>query len=53
MLETDENSGQQDIYLKKTVSKVTELFSGKIIAENTDCFSYRFSSPDTVLFYLE
>lgn len=47
------DGGKKTVKLKKKYAKVTELFSGKIAAENCDSFVYDFASPDTALFKLE
>lgn len=47
------DGGEKTISLKRKVRKVTELFSGEVIAENTDSFTDRFAAPDTKLYYLE
>lgn len=46
------HGGIQKISLGKTVRKVTELFSGKVVGENCSELEYSFNSPDTVLFEL-
>ncbi len=45
--------GHAKIHLKSTAAKVTELFSGQVVAENTDVFEADFNAPDTQLYYLE
>ncbi len=45
--------GVRRITLKHPAAKVTELFSGKPAAENTDSFDYAFAAPDTALFRLD
>lgn len=44
--------GRDTVYLKQKVKQVTELFSGRVIAENTDHFETGFQAPETVLYYL-
>lgn len=46
-------SGDIDIKLPQKYSRVKELYSDKIVAENTDCFTFAFETPDTRLFALE
>lgn len=45
--------GKKKITLPKKAEKITELFSGKTVAENTSEFFYDFQSPETALFELE
>lgn len=45
--------GAKKITLPKRAAKVTELFSGKTVAENASEFVYEFASPETALFELE
>ena len=47
------DGGTKTIRLKRRAGRVIELFSGKIIAENTDIFTDDFAAPDTRLYYLE
>ncbi len=47
------NGGKKTITLPRKVKKVKELFTDKIVAEDTDKFDYNFSSPDTALFLLQ
>ena len=44
--------GRKTIYLPRKVKQIKELFTDKIVAENTDKFDYNFISPDTALFEL-
>ena len=44
--------GRDTVYLKKKVKQVTELFSGRVVAENTDHFEAELQTPETVLYYL-
>jgi len=46
------DGGKKTVYLKGKCAKVTELFTGKVVAENADKFEYEFKSPDTALFEL-
>ena len=46
------HGGTKHIRLKRTVSCVTELFSGKIIATNADEFTDNLNAPDTRLYLL-
>ncbi len=41
------------VTLPQKFSKVTELFSGKVVAENTDRFTASFADSGTMLFYFE
>lgn len=45
--------GHAAIRLKRKVREVTELFSGRKVAANTDVFEADFAAPETVLYYLE
>lgn len=44
--------GKKTISLPKKYSKVVELYTGRVVAENSDGFVYEFSTPDTALFEL-
>lgn len=44
--------GEKTIRLPRRCSRVTELFSGKTVAEQTDTFTYTFETPETALFEL-
>ncbi len=46
------NGGKKTITLKQKYSKIIELYSQKVVAENTDKFEYDFPAPDTALFEL-
>ena len=46
------DGGKKTVYLPRKVKQVKELFTEKIVAENTDKFDYDFISPDTALFEL-
>ena len=46
------DGGKETIYLPRKVKQVKELYSDKIVAENTDKFEYEFKNPDTALFEL-
>ena len=45
--------GKKKITLPKKCKKISEIYSGKIIAENADYFEYDFKSPDTAIFETE
>jgi hypothetical protein len=45
-------SGMQTVRLPGKVGAVRELFTGRLVAENTDEFELEFQSPDTALFQL-
>lgn len=45
--------GEMTIRLPRRVTKITELFSGKLAAENVSEFQWNFRAPDTVLFEME
>ena len=47
------DGGKKKITLKKKYSKITELYTNKIVATNASEFEYDFASPDTALFFLE
>ena len=47
------DGGQKSVSLPKKCAKVTELYTGKVVAENTDEFEYDFKTPDTALFELQ
>jgi len=42
--------GVKKIMLPKACKKVIDVFSGKVVAENTSEFTYTFKTPDTVMF---
>ena len=44
------DGGVRTVRLPRKVAKVTELFSGRTVAEDVDAFDYRFESPDTRIF---
>jgi hypothetical protein len=44
--------GKRMVNLPRKVKQVKELYSDKIVAENTDKFEYEFKKPDTALFEL-
>ena len=46
------NGGKKIVSLPRKVKQVKELYSDKIVAENTDKFEYDFKTPDTALFEL-
>ena len=41
------------IHLPRRTGRITELFSGKLAAENVSEFQWNFRAPDTVLFEME
>ena len=45
--------GKKKITLPGKYRKITEVFTGKIAAENAASFEYEFKSPDTALFEIE
>ena len=45
--------GVKRIALPRKVAKVTEAFSGRVVAENVQTFDYDFQAPETALFELE
>lgn len=45
--------GEMTIRLPRRVTKITELFSGKLAAQNVSEFQWNFRAPDTVLFEME
>ena len=45
--------GVKKISLPRKVAKVTEAFSGRLVAENVQSFEYEFAAPETALFELE
>ena len=47
------DGGKKTISLPKKVKRVKELYTNKVVAENTDKFEYEFKTPDTALFELE
>lgn len=50
---SDPEGGTKRIFLPSACERVIERFSGRVVAENTREFSYRFQSPDTALFVLQ
>ena len=44
--------GEKKIALPTTCKKVVDVFKGQTVAENISVFTYRFETPDTVLFEL-
>jgi hypothetical protein len=44
------DGGVKKIMLPKVCKKVIDVFSGKVVAENTSEFTYSFKTPDTVMF---
>ncbi len=46
------DGGKKTVSLDKKYSKVTELYTGKIVSQNADKFEYDFKTPDTALFEL-
>ena len=47
------DGGRRRISLPGRAARVTELISGKVVAENADSFGYDFESPDTRIFEIE
>lgn len=45
--------GVKRVTLPRKASRVTEAFSGKVVAEDADAFDYDFAGPETALFELE
>lgn len=45
--------GEMTIRLPRRTGRITELFSGKLAAENVSEFQWNFRAPDTVLFEME
>ncbi|MDY5695261.1 MAG: hypothetical protein SPK75_02680, partial [Victivallales bacterium] len=45
--------GTMTIRLPRRTGRITELFSGKLAAENVSEFQWNFRAPDTVLFEME
>lgn len=45
--------GQRDVLLPARARRVTELFSGAVVARKTSAFRYNFDGPDTRLFQIE
>ncbi len=44
------DGGKKKVSLPKKYSKVVELYTNRVVAENTDSFEYDFATPDTALF---
>jgi len=44
--------GERTVSLPRTCRKVVDVLTGTTVAEDTSAFTYRFESPDTVLFEL-
>ena len=47
------DSGKRTVRLTLRAAKVTELISGRTVAENVSSFVYDFESPDTRIFEVE
>jgi len=45
--------GVKKITLPRRVARVKEVFSDRVVAENTNAFEYEFAAPETALFELE
>ena len=45
--------GVKEIRLKRSVRRITEIFSGEVKGENCASFRDEFAAPDTRLYYLE
>lgn len=46
------DGGNMEVTLPRQYSKITELYSNKIVAKKTSEFNFKFNSPDTALFEL-
>ena len=44
--------GKKKVSLAKKYSKIVEVYTNKVVGQNTDSFDYEFATPDTVLFEL-
>lgn len=49
----DALGGRRTIRLPFRAARVTELWSGRVVAEGVEAFDYAFGSPDTALFRVE
>ncbi len=47
------DGGKKRVTLPKKYNKVVEVFTGRVVAENSDSFEYEFQTPDTALFELQ
>lgn len=47
------SGGQRKIRLPFQAERITEIFEGRVIAENTDTFSDFFASPGTNIYFIE
>ncbi len=47
------DGGDRTYHLPRTCARVTELFSGRVVAENAGEFTDRLNAPDTVLYRLD
>ena len=47
------DGGKRTIHLPCRAAKVTELISGRVVAEDASAFDYEFESPDTRMFEVE
>jgi len=47
------DGGRKTVALPKKYKKITELYTDKVVGENTDRFEYNFASPDTAVFELK
>ena len=45
--------GEKTVRLRAKAAKVVDLLTGETVAEDADCFTARFASPDTRLFGIE
>lgn len=49
---TTKEGGKKTVHLPRKCAKIVELYTGQVVAKNTDKFGYNFKSPDTALFEL-
>lgn len=47
------DGGERSFHLPRVCARITELFSGRVVAENTDRFTDTLAAPDTVLYRLD
>lgn len=47
------DGGEKTVRLRAKAAKVVDLLTGETVAEDADCFTARFASPDTRLFGIE
>lgn len=46
------DGGKKKVSLAKKYSKIVEVYTNKVVGQNTDSFEYEFATPDTALFEL-